>query len=179
MRRPRPAFGRGVRPITLALPLGYAAALNESDVIFNGAALMHFAELLSRTGNPVTVVGVWRGFRDRKSILKKLGGMSLEVMLHAPPARLDAASLAFALAHPAMLRRVLFAVVEKQKELAPLTHAAYGQAVFDQEWWGSMQSDFDLIAPPPIRVQNIEEAWERVWKSLSDQCDMIRTAHHG
>lgn len=97
---------RGV--LRLLVNIGAAASISTEAIFARGAAACALADCLETAGYRVEIVGVWwmqPGRCDDRS-------MNVQVTLKQADQPLERDLMAFALAHPSTLRRLLFSVVE-------------------------------------------------------------------
>lgn len=111
-KTPSKASGKVVR---IAVNLCTSSAIGPETIERRGAAVLSLVNGLEKAGKRVEVIGVYSGVSEtgRKLPLEKTSTLQLTFTIKAANARVNLPSLAFALAHPSMLRRILFAVREQ------------------------------------------------------------------
>lgn len=98
--------GRAVR---IAVPVGYLADVDASLVLQRGAAVMALIEALAIAQHPLEV---WA--TSRRTSKSGKASTACAVLVQPANAPMDAGRVMFALAHPAMLRRLIFSALECQ-----------------------------------------------------------------
>lgn len=106
------------RPIVrIWLNIGASVGVSETHLINRGVAILSHVDRLENEGKSVEVTLVYSAFRD------KSGGDGLITKIIAKRAGepLEIDRLAFALAHPAMVRRLMFRLLEQAPDLQYLS----------------------------------------------------------
>ena len=96
--------GRGI--VKVVVSLGARADVTRSVYTMRGAAMVAIVDTLESTGRRVDLVGTYSAIGNRG------GRMDIAVQLKRPDQMMSPNVMAFALAHPASLRRVGFAIRE-------------------------------------------------------------------
>lgn len=94
--------------VTIAVGIAASCAVSADTILRRGAAVCALVDLVARAGYTVEL---WADMTSRGH-----GGhrIAVQVKVHSPEDRLDVDAVMYALAHPAMLRRTVFALMEQQ-----------------------------------------------------------------
>ena len=105
------------RVFTLVCSISFSAAIEPETIIQRGAIICALVEAIEYAGHRVEVICNWAtskhsNEKNRSGKIKKDGWLEIDVTVKKANQPLEMIELAFCLAHPAMLRRVLFSVAE-------------------------------------------------------------------
>ncbi len=155
--------------VRIAVSIGFSGSITADLILTRGAAILALAQALIRSGLRVTLVGESRSLSTRGA--KVRSDMFIDLIRPGESADVDA--LAFALVHPAMLRRLGFAVIERgpAEVSAPLTAAGYGIAPSDAP------DGFDLHFPWVSAGDSREQSkWASPAAAMATVIDAARRA---
>ena len=105
------------RVFTLVCSISFSAAIKSETIIQRGAIICALVDAIEYAGQGVEVIcneasSVSSNSEYRKGKHKEKGWFEVDVTVKKPNQPLEMIELAFCLAHPAMLRRVMFSVAE-------------------------------------------------------------------
>lgn len=124
MFQPVKRHAQGRPFVHLYVPLAYSGSIKAETAFNRGCALVAIIDALETSGCRVRVTGV---DSSESESLRYVATYDLK----AYGARLDVDTLIFTVAHPAFLRRIMFAHIERCNDagVRKLTHMGYGVAV--------------------------------------------------
>lgn len=105
--------------VRLVINPSASGAIDKAVLMRRGAAVMALAEAIEKRGGRVEIVA-------RSGVKSGHTSTAMEVLIKSAGTRLNLHSVAFALAHPSMLRRLYFKAWEVTPGLESLTRACYG-----------------------------------------------------
>lgn len=139
-REKMPATDRPV--LSIGIPLGMASGVSTTERLNFGAAMLSAVDQLERSGYRCEIVTLWRitgcGSEDYSKYI------NIEMTAKQAHERWNPAALAFALAHPAMLRRLCFKLAESEQAWDQTCNAGYGYNTNDKWLKRSLAGDFDI-----------------------------------
>lgn len=105
------------RVFTLVCSISFSAAIEPETIIQRGAIICALVDAIEYAGHRVEVICNWAVSKysseeNRTGIIKKNGWLELDVTIKKANQPLEMIELAFCLAHPSMLRRIMFSVAE-------------------------------------------------------------------
>ncbi|MCT4614730.1 MAG: hypothetical protein N4A49_07640 [Marinifilaceae bacterium] len=105
------------RVFTLVCSISFSAAINPQTIIQRGAIICALVDAIEYAGHRAEVICNWSVSRysddsSRTGKRKESGWLEIDSTIKKANQPLEMIELAFCLAHPAMLRRVLFSVAE-------------------------------------------------------------------
>ena len=137
--------GAGKPVISIGLSMITSAGCDGEDRFNQGAAVLAAIEELEMRGYRCELVSTYRTGPSNSRPMNTWA--NLEVMLKQANEPFNPVAVAFALAHPAWLRRLGFKAMETQPEWSDVTRSCYGDASGGPEWDASMAEDFDIVIP--------------------------------
>jgi hypothetical protein len=102
----------GRRAIKIVISVTQPSSMERSWIVNRGAAILSVIEAVAKTGRPVEIYGV----RPSESKGTMGGGGADETLVLFPLSGESLARLAFVLAHPSFLRRIIFDINERSPE---------------------------------------------------------------
>ncbi|TXK71727.1 hypothetical protein FT993_08685 [Mesonia sp. HuA40] len=105
------------RVFTLVCSISFSAAIKSETIIQRGAIICALVDAIEYAGHRVEVICNWAVSKysneeNRTGNIKNKGWLELDVTVKKANQPLEMIELAFCLAHPSMLRRVMFSVAE-------------------------------------------------------------------
>ena len=139
-RQKSPAVDKPV--LSIGIQLGIAWSVSAEQKLNFGAALLSVIDELERSGYRCEVVALWRASGNNGPDYKHY--VNIEYNLKQPQDRWNPASLAYAIAHPAFIRRMTWRIAETQHQWNIATHSCYCTNENTKHLRRSLSADFDI-----------------------------------
>jgi hypothetical protein len=110
--------------ITITVTSGFSWQVAESDIVKRGAAILSLVDILETNGVRCRVIS--EVIMQDKSDESRL---QMSVVVKDFQDSLDLEKIAFSIVSPAFLRRFFFAIVERSKKHARMSHDGYGRCI--------------------------------------------------
>lgn len=115
--------------ITVNYCCGYASKVTAEQIVKNAIDCLSYVNKLEKTGTRVNVNIVWLVHHIEDSNKR----FAWVVPVKKSGERLSISKLAFTLCHPSMLRRIMFACLERDPEVPEFWRWTYGRPVRDKQ----------------------------------------------
>ena len=178
MRRqqPRPRLIKPV--IKMAANIGVASAVTASDRANVGAAYLTVVTELEQAGYRVQLDAVWlvgAGNTNRQKVNAKW--MNMQVTVKNPDQPFNPATAAFLLCHPAVTRRLGFAIAERVHTWEPTVSAGYGRCTPANAATNNLKARYDIytdtlydqkwLHSPRLALEHIRELAKKAIGEIS------------
>ena len=102
---------------TIVCSISFSAAISTTTIIQRGAMICALIDAIEYAGHRAEVICNWAVSREQTSYyrqgnLKNYGWLEVDVTIKKADQPLEMIELAFCLAHPSMLRRIMFSIAE-------------------------------------------------------------------
>ena len=103
------------RIYTIVSSISFSSAIKPQTIIKRGAMICSLIDAIEYAGHRAEVVINWVSSKDRKKRKKENAAwFEVDVVVKKANQPVDLSELAFCLAHPAMLRRIMFSMAERE-----------------------------------------------------------------
>lgn len=161
MRRRKKAPRVDKPVMTIGVSLMFAHFVSSHQRLNLGAAILSAVDELETRGYRCEIIAFYRGapYGNIRSN-RFTNWVNIETTLKRPDERWNPSAIAYAVAHPAFMRRTILRVVETMPEAERLIRANYGTCGTSSVWHASCAGDFDLYIP-----------------NMADECQECQTPH--